>query len=207
MYKQIPIGKKLYLYTNKAEPSKDRYDLAIVSHGGYVAKPNRGQKVAPPESLPTPAELMQVPSGTSLNFYCPENQVLAYAWRELVTRKIKRVGNPVHGKTIPNYRLSKFEIAKREDVRALEDEVASEGLPRPMDILTVRNRWWADHVTLNDALSELASAGYKYKSIHCGFCRSREDDPNPEEYLNATNATRRNEKQLRNRQRGMTLQR
>jgi len=41
----------------------------------------------------------------------------------------------------------------------------------PMDIITIRNRFWHSSPKLSDVLRLLGQYGYHYDEIHCNFCR------------------------------------
>ncbi|MBU6954988.1 putative adhesin [Hahella sp. HN01] len=200
MAKKIPLGDKLYLFTDATGMIAE--NLLITSHGGYISRPDFGKQTGWARNIPGLGGWISVPEWTQLYFYGPHTQALLDPGLSSVISGKTRFLQHLHPNTkVRNYSLSKYQgddtgetydsisrdIDSNRTFITLRQDALNSGDARMMaevqrlcpnpfpkfDVLTVRNRKLMGGVNLKHALDMLASNGYRYNKIHCVFCRSR----------------------------------
>jgi len=190
MAMQIPLGRELYLWTMDST-GKSAPELVISSHGKFGDKTGR----------------ISVPVWTTVAFYGPHKAILVDpGLREVLHGHIETLEELPAGSSIFDYTLSKYQGEKHGSGRGPNRETYStiqtdlegnegflamslktgrvpkwffkKGVIPKLDVLSIRNRFWMNGITLGDVFRQLEKAQRKYSKIHCVFCRaSSRSDP------------------------------
>lgn len=179
-FQKRPAGNKLWVWSEGgAVPAEYTRDCVITCHGAQVD----GYKT------------FLVPARTSLNYVGPEGYMLKSDIFPMVRGKVAPYEIIAGGKESRDYSLSKFQGAKHggkgetygyisndmhpeamgaqmKSAGWSDDQIAKATMDKiVMDVVTVRNRKMYSDPTLSEAIKALETAGYKYKTIWCSFCR------------------------------------
>lgn len=165
----IAIGDHLYLFTGPRQSS----DLVITSHGLYIPRPEFGRQTGKLRQVPGLGGWFSVPAGVELHFYGPHRRSLSDpGLSDVIMQRVVPYEKLQAGDKVRNYRLFKYEDDTYYHVSSGMDFRIKDKGHQVMDVLTVRNRFWAKRgVLLKHVLSALSEAGYDYERIHCVFCR------------------------------------
>ncbi|WMI97527.1 hypothetical protein RBU55_18345 [Pseudomonas chlororaphis subsp. aurantiaca] len=156
----IELGENFYLFRGTSElPIKK---LIIFAQGN--ASPGNGQIRL---------------KNASLDFYCPDKQVLVNPdCTPIANKEIEASEKNPPGTAFNDYRLKKSSGDDRSHAFRTAQKT-------DCDVLVVRNRKTLSafmksyRLNLSDALQSLKTSGLAYDKIHCAFSRHSRSDPNP----------------------------
>jgi hypothetical protein len=188
------IGSNLFLFTIDSTPGKHNSEALIIAHGLQIsANPIIAQKsMGKRWKEYDPVLHYYAPHGKLLSVY-PETQMVSANVPCQVIRASespnyllsKGVNSDVRRKHVSQIPLSYAALEEMDETVAnlgakldAKGERFAAGLFKgyssaPRDIISIRARKWmiSGHILLSSVIAGLASANFKYNTIHCSFCR------------------------------------
>jgi hypothetical protein len=159
----LEADEHLYFYSAHGEPAPSR---AVFSAAG-MREPTEGP-VDPQGDLAGPAECHNYRLKKYQGIYSPgvgETYDQLQRMQETDATTYKKMFRNPH-----NLRKEQSTVLPGDYLKDLPLPTVRD--PLQFDILTVRNRWYSQTVTLAEVMKALRKLPHRYEEIHCTFCRS-----------------------------------